>query len=168
VSPRARPLARGPFVVAALLVALCAAPAPARAQSFGFVGGGAIDPDQLFAGVFVETPPIAGEIRLRPGFDASRGEGLRIFTVELDVVYRTVVGSSWRFYTGGGPVIAVVRVDEGYDGVKPPPIVEDTTGGFEGLLGFEHKSGALFEFKFGHANGTSRLKLGAGIRFGKR
>jgi hypothetical protein len=168
VSPRYRSLAHAVSVVGALVAALCVAPGAARAQGVGFVGGGAVDPEQVYAGVFVETPPIAEEIRLRPGFDAGRGEGLKIYTVELDVVYRTVVGPSWRFYMGGGPVVAVIRVDEGYDGVKPSRLVEDTTGGFEGLLGFEYKNGLLFEFKVGHANGTSRMKFGAGFKFGKK
>jgi hypothetical protein len=148
----------------ALLVELLAPPT-VGAQSLGFVGGGTVDPENVYAGVFVETPPIAQQIRLRPGFDASRGDGLRIGAVCFDIIYRTVVGPSWAFYTGGGPIVEFAWVDDPATYPKGPDF-DDVTGGFEGLMGFGHKSGFLFEFKFGHTQFAPSLKFGAGFKFG--
>jgi hypothetical protein len=149
----------------AALLAVVFAPSVARAQSLGFVGGGTVDPEQVYAGVFFETPPIAQQIRLRPGFDASRGDGLKIASINLDILYRTVVGSQWEFYTGGGPTIARAWIDDSSQYPKNPNF-DDVSGGLEGLIGFAHKSGLLFEFKFGHTNLAPNLKFGVGFKFG--
>src|SRR5262249_2686074 len=58
-------------VIVVFLIALHAA--DARAQGIGFVGGGAVDPSQGYVGTHVETAPIGGHLRLRPGIDGAFG-----------------------------------------------------------------------------------------------
>jgi hypothetical protein len=147
-----------------LLVVL--APSVARAQSWGFVGGGGVDPEQVYAGVFFETPPIAQQVRLRPGFEASRGDGLKVASINFDIIYRTVVGADWAFYTGGGPTVEFATIDDPSRYPKGRGDLDEVSGGFEGLLGFSHRSGFLFEFKFGHTDFAPSLKFGAGFKFG--
>lgn len=137
-----------------------------HAQSVGFLGGGLVDPEQFYVGTFFETAPIAERVRVRPGVDGSWGSDLKIASINIDIIYRTIVGSDWRFYTGGGPTILIIRPEE--PGRPGDPLAEDdVTGGLTGLIGFAHSSGFFTEFKFGRGgNRGPSLKFGAGIRFG--
>ena len=151
-------------LIAAGLFVVLLLPSRAGAQAVGFIGGGAVDPEQVYAGVFFESPPLAQRVRLRPGVDASRGGGLKVASINLDFIFRADTPSGWQFYTGGGPAILFTRIDEGSD--EAPAEVDDVTGGFVGLLGFSHRSGFLTEFKFGHTKYGPNLKIGAGWKFG--
>lgn len=140
-------------------------PCLTRAQGVGFVGGGTIDPEGFFAGTFVETPPISGSVRVRPGIDGTWGQGLRIASINIDIIHRADVGTGWQFYTGGGPTISITRFDD----LVAAPDVNDVTGGFGALVGFAHStSGLLFEFKYGYVRNASTLKFGAGIKIGPK
>lgn len=147
-----------------LLALLLTTPVLARAQGVGFVGGGTIDPEGFYVGTFFETPPISGTIHVRPGVDGVWGQGLRIASINIDIVHRADVGTGWQFYTGGGPVISITRFDDSL----PTPDVNDVTGGFGALLGFLHSSGFLFEFKYGYVRNASTLKIGAGVKIGSK
>lgn len=146
-----------------VLIVLLLGPSAARAQSAGFVVGGTVDPEQVYGGVFFESPPIAQRVRLRPGVDASRGGGLRVIAVNLDIIFRADTPSGWSFYTGGGPTVAFNSIDEGSD--EAPAQVDDVTGGFSGVLGFSHRRGFLVEFKYGNTRYGPNLKIGAGFKF---
>jgi hypothetical protein len=146
------------------LVLLCAAPL-ANAQGVGFVGGGSIDPEQFYAGTFFETPVIAQGVRIRPGVEGSWGEGLRMASINIDIIRRSDITSGWQFYTGGGPVILITRVSDSAR-IPDPEREEDVTGGLAALVGFMHQSGFLTEFKFGHTGNGTVLKFGAGFRVG--
>ena len=67
---------RAPILASILVVALSS---QARAQSaVGFTGGGSIDPEQVFVGVFWQSADIGGRFRIRPGIDGGFGDGLRL------------------------------------------------------------------------------------------
>ena len=149
--------------VALFVVALLHAPA-VRAQGVGFIGGGTIDPEQWYVGTFFETPQLAQNVRLRPGVDGSWGGGLRIASINIDVIYRTDVPSGWQLYTGLGPNILLIRPDDA-PGV---PADTDVSGGIGGVFGFAHSSGFLTEFRVGRSRNGPNLKLGAGFKIGGR
>jgi hypothetical protein len=148
--------------VALLLVLFSAS--VASAQGVGFVGGGTIDPEGVYAGTFFESPPFGGTIHIRPGIDGSWGQGLRIANINVDITHRGQIGSSWEFFTGGGPTISIVRFADVPDGVSNGEV----TGGFTALFGFISPKGFLVEVRYGSAAGGPSLKFGAGVQIGKR
>lgn len=153
------------FLVRALaLLVVLFSPSLAFAQGVGFVAGGTIDPEQFYAGTFFETPPIGGNIHIRPGIDGSWGEGIRIAAINVDLIGRGQIGSGWQFYTGGGPTISIVRLSDDVLSVTG----SEVTGGFTALFGFTHPNGFLIEVRYGSAAGGPSLKFGAGVQVGKR
>jgi hypothetical protein len=159
----------GRFVARALLAALaaiCTLSSTAHAQivkspqsQVGFLGGASIDPEQLFVGVFWQTPPIGNRFHIRPGIDGGFGSDVRLATINIDFIARFPIGSSgWNFIQGGGPVI-VLTTFEDFEGT-------DTSAGGSYIIGFAHDAGFFGEFRIGGGNVPS-LKMGAGfaIRF---
>ncbi len=145
--------------IAALTVLLCALglalPSTATAQqAIGFQGGVAVDPEQVFGGVFWQSGDVFGGLRIRPGIDGGTGEGFRIATINVDFVYGLPLGGSgWTLVTGGGPSIVVTRIPD-FD-------IKDTGVGGHYLFGFGHDSGFFTEIRLGSGN-AQRLKLGVG------
>lgn len=131
-------------------------PAPAAAQSaIGFHGGVAIDPEQVYGGVYYMTGDIGRGIHLRPGIDGAAGEDLRIGTIDLDAIYGyPLSGNGWTLLAGGGPSIVVTRIA----GV---PDYRDTSVGFHSIFGFGHESGFFVEARLGSGM-AQRFKLGIG------
>jgi hypothetical protein len=133
-------------------------PQPSGA-AVGFQGGASIDPEQAFAGVFWESPPLGGRFSIRPGIDGGFGNDLRIATINIDFIARFPIGTSgWNFVQGGGPTIVITKV----------PILDltDTSAGGSYIIGFSHDDGFFGEFRIGGGNVPS-LKMGAGyaLRF---
>jgi len=150
-----------PFVI--VIAGLMTLATPARAQisiqqpqsQVGFQGGASIDPEQAFVGVFWQSPAIGNRLHLRPGIDGGFGNDLRVATINIDFIVRFSLGSSgWDLVQGGGPVIAITKVD-GFEGT-------DTSAGGSYLIGFAHDSGFFGEFRIGGGN-TPSLKMGAGF-----
>ena len=71
---------------ALLLLVLCATPASAQ-PAIGFQGGVAVDPEQVYGGVFWQTGDLARGIRLRPGIDGGIGQGYRIAEISTMFIY---------------------------------------------------------------------------------
>lgn len=142
-------------VIAALAITLIPAATPASAQSaVGFQGGFAVDPEQVFGGVFFQTGDIGRGIRLRPGLDGGAGEGLRIATINVDLVYGYPLGANgWTLLAGGGPSVVITRIPE-FD-------FRDTGVGFHSLVGFGHDSGFFVEVRLGSGR-AQQLKVGVG------
>ena len=125
----------------------------------GFHGGASIDPEQVFVGVFWQTPPIANRFHLRPGIDGGFGSDLRIATINIDFIVRFPLGASgWNIIQGGGPVIVLTKID-GFEGT-------DTSAGGSYIIGFAHDEGVFGEFRIGGGN-IPALKMSAGwaLRF---
>jgi hypothetical protein len=120
----------------------------------GFHGGASIDPEQVYVGVYWQTPPIANRFHIRPGIDGGFGNDLRLATINIDFIARFPLGATgWDLIQGGGPVIVITKYD-GFEGT-------DTSGGGSYLLGFEHRSGFFSEFRIGGGN-IPNLKMGVG------
>lgn len=149
---RARVLA-----LVALLVAAAAAPAHAQ-SAVGFQGGGSIDPEQVFVGVFWESPDIAGRFRIRPGLDGGFGSDLRIAAINVDFLYVFPLGQTgWRLVQGGGPVVAITRYEP-----FPDQTFTDTSAGASYVFGFAHDSGFFTEFRGAGGGNVPSFKFGAG------
>ena len=141
-----------------MAILLASVSSPARAQSsIGFTGGGSVDPEQGYVGVFWESPDIGGNFRIRPGIDGGFGSGLRVGVINFDFIYRLPLGQTpWRFVTGGGPAISLTRFsDDLFD------IGTEVSAGGSYVLGFSHESGFFTEFRIGGGN-VPALKVGAG------
>ena len=127
--------ARTGLLVAILLFGVSST---ARAQSsIGFTGGGSVDPEQGYVGVFWESPDLGSSFRIRSG--------------------RLPLGQGpWKFVTGGGPAISLTRYsDDFYD------TGTEVSAGGSYLFGFAHDSGFFTEFRIGGGN-VPALKIGAG------
>jgi hypothetical protein len=144
-----------PLVIASLMAVGLAAPRPAAAQAaVGFQAGAAVDPEQVFGGVFYQTADLGRGIRLRGGIDGATGDGLRIATINADLIYGYPLNSGWTIIAGGGPAVVVTRWAD-YDDLR------DTGLGFHSIVGFGHDNGFFVEARFGSLN-AQRLKLGVG------
>jgi hypothetical protein len=145
--------------VGALAMALCGWFAPeARAQSsIGFTGGGSIDPEQVYVGVFWQSPAVGGNFRFRFGLDGGFGQDLRLGIVNVDFIYSIGLGQGpWHFVTGGGPAIVLIKYDDDLYTSGP-----EVTAGGSYVFGFAHDNGFFTEFRVGGGNVPS-LKIGAG------
>lgn len=147
-------------VFAACFISL--APAAARAQSsIGFTGGGSIDPEQFYAGVYWESPTLGGSFRLRPGIDGGFGDNLRLGTINIDLIAKFPLGQTgWSLIQGGGPVITITNFTgelEGYD--------QELHAGGSYLFGFQHDKGFFTEFRVGGGSYVPQLKIGVGFAY---
>jgi hypothetical protein len=143
-------------VLAGILLAGVSSPAVAQ-SSIGFTGGASIDPEQVYVGVFWQSPDIGGRFRLRPGIDGGFGNDLRVATINFDFIYLIPLGQGpWKFVTGGGPTVALTRLsDDRFD------TGTEVSGGGSYLFGFSHDNGFFTEFRLGGGN-VPNLKIGAG------
>jgi hypothetical protein len=127
-------------------------------SSINFIGGASIDPEQVYAGVSWESPDIGGRFRVRPGIDGGFGEGLRLATINLDLIARFPLGTSgWTLVQGGGPVISIVKYSAPFENAP-----RELHAGGSYLFGFRHDNGFFTEFRIGGGGFTPQLKIGAG------
>lgn len=149
------------FVLAAAFAACFSVlvPSQARAQSsIGFTGGGSIDPEQIYAGVYWESPVLGGSFRLRPGIDGGFGDSLRLGAINIDLIAKFPLGQSgWSLIQGGGPTIVIVN----YTGIYEDAPRELHAGGSY-LFGFQHDNGFFTEFRVGGGSYVPGLKMGVG------
>ena len=142
---------------ATLFSVLVSSPAAAQ-SSIRFIGGGSIDPEQIFAGVAWQSPDIGGRFRIQPGIDGGWGDGLRLATINIDLVVKFPLGTSgWSLIQGGGPVISVAK----YTGEFEDLDAELHAGGSY-LFGFEKDNGFFAEFRVGGGDFVPQLKMGVG------
>lgn len=133
--------------------------ADAAAQSsISFNGGASIDPKQAYAGVAWESRDIGGRFRIRPGIDGGFGDGLRLATVNLDLIVKFPLGTSaWTLIQGGGPTISIVKYTGQLDDLP-----RELHAGGSYLFGFQHDNGFFTEFRVGGGSFVPQLKIGVG------
>lgn len=134
---------------------------PAQAQSFGVRAGASAEPDQFYFGVHAETPPIAERLSFRPNVELGVGDDTTLLAVNLELVYRIRLerSSEWRLVVGAGPAANF------YDGRRHGGD-DQLGGGFNVLLGIEHRRGFFAEIKVGLIDSPS-VKFGVGFTFGR-
>jgi hypothetical protein len=147
--------------ILAVAVAACFAafsPATAQAQSsIGFSGGGSIDPEQGYVGVAWESPDLGSRFRIRPGLDGGFGNGLRLGTINIDLIVKFPLGQTgWSLIQGGGPVITIAKLTGEFEDVP-----RELHAGGSYLFGFQNDNGFFTEFRVGGGN-VPQLKMGAG------
>jgi hypothetical protein len=149
------------FAVGAALFAalLCLNARSAAAQSsINFNGGASIDPEQVYAGVSWASPDLGGRFRIRPGIDGGFGDGIRLATINLDLIVKFPLGTSgWTLVQGGGPVISIAKYTGEFEDLP-----RELHAGGSYLFGFEHDNGFFTEFRVGGGGFVPQLKLGVG------
>jgi hypothetical protein len=141
----------------AIVFSICFATAAAAQSSISFIGGGSIDPEQVFAGVAWQSPDIGGRFRIRPGIDGGFGDGLRLANINIDLIVKFPLGTTgWSLIQGGGPVISIVTLS----GVDDAPRELHAGGSY--LFGFAHDNGFFGEFRIGGGGFVPQLKMGVG------
>lgn len=127
-------------------------------SSINFNGGVSIDPEQVYAGVSWESPDIGGRFRIRPGIDGGFGDGLRLGTINLDLIVKFPLGrSAWTLVQGGGPVISIAQLTGPFADAP-----RELRAGGSYLLGFQHDNGFFAELRVGAGGLVPQLKLGVG------
>ena len=149
------------WMLAAVFTACFASLSSAAAQaqsSISFSGGASIDPKQAYAGVAWESPDIGGRFRLRPGIDGGFGDGLRLGTINLDLVVKFPLGQTgWSLIQGGGPTITISKFTGEFEDAS-----REIHAGGSYLFGFQHDNGFFTEFRVGGGNYVPQLKIGVG------
>lgn len=127
-------------------------------SSINFTGGGSIDPEQVYAGVSWQSPDIGGRFRLRPGIDGGFGDGLRLGTINIDLLVKFPLGTSgWSLLQGGGPTISIVQFTGQFEDAP-----REIHAGGSYLFGFQHDNGFFTEFRVGGGGYVPQLKIGVG------
>ena len=151
---------RAPFLAAAVLLALAAAP-PTAAQDLGLRGwglraGATTDPDQVIVGAHFDLGEVIDQLRLQPSLELGIGDDVSTVQGLVPVHYRFETGGEWSPYTGGGVLLALIDHDDDRPGRRDDDdefeIAPVAVGGVEWARpGGSH---LLFE-----------LQLGGGIAF---
>lgn len=148
-----------PFVFFVLFVLI---PATAGAQSrVGLRGGVSVDPDQAFFGVHFETRPLIENLTFRPNVELGIGDDLTLVALNFEFAYWIPLErTAWRLYLGGGPAVNIYSFDRGGN--------DDTEveGGFNIMLGLQHRQGLFTELKVGTMDSPD-LKFTVGYVFGR-
>ena len=144
------------FLLAGLFV--IAGAASAAAQSAGVRAGVSGSPDQFYFGLHYETEPLIEVVRFKPNFEVGVGNDQTLVAINLEFVGKfPIQREPWDFYLGAGPALVIDKVNNGGT---------STGGGFNILLGIEHKKGLFAELKVGFVDSPS-VKFGVGYVFGR-
>ena len=144
-------------VIFAAVFTVIAAPPAAAQSSIGFTAGASIDPEQIYGGVAWASPDIGGRFQLRPGIDGGFGDGLRLATINIDLIVKFPLGTTgWSLIQGGGPTISVTTFTD-FEDASP-----ELHAGGSYLFGFEHDNGFFAEFRIGGGSFVPQLKMGVG------
>ncbi len=144
---------------------VCAMATAARAQDSGALGvraGASGSPDQFYAGVHYESEPFIDQLRFRPNIEFGVGNDQTVvalnfefaYFIPLDTARRRGGRSEWSLYLGAGPALVIDRFNNN----------TNTGGGFNILIGAQHRQGFFTELKVGMIDSPS-VKFGVGYTF---
>jgi len=113
---------------------------PANAQSFGVRAGASADPDQFFFGGHYETRPLMKNLTFRPNIEVGVGDDVTLVAFNIEFAYWIDLNNKpWKVYLGGGPAANLYDHDDN----------TDLQGGFNLMVGAQHRGGLFGEFKVG-------------------
>lgn len=141
------------FLLAGLLVVTTAA--SAAAQNAGVRAGVSGSPDQFFFGLHYETAPLIEQIHFKPNLEVGVGNDQTLVAINLEFVGEfPIKAEPWTFYLGAGPALVIDKVTNN----------TSTGGGFNILIGVEHRGGLFTELKVGMIDSPS-VKFAVGYVF---
>ncbi len=138
-------------------IVLCAvSAAPAYGQSAGVRVGVSGDPAQFYFGGHYESAPFAEQLRFRPNLEIGVGDNQTLVALNFEFAYFFPVQrrNPWSIYIGAGPALNIDRFNSN----------TNTGGGFNILVGAQHKQGFFTEVKVGMVDSPS-FKFGVGYTF---
>ncbi len=138
-----------------------AAPPPSSGPSAGVRVGVSGDPDQFYFGGHVETSPLVDHLTFRPNAEIGFGDDETLVSLNFEFAYWIPLRNQpWSVYVGGGPGLVIRSFD------VPPhgPDDSDTGGGFNFMIGLQHRRGLFTEFKVG-AIDSPTVKFAVGYAF---
>lgn len=119
---------------------LLATNASAQAH-YGLRVGVSGDPGQFVVGGHIETKPLIPHLSFRPNLEVGFGDNSTLVAANFEFAYRIDLDRKpWWIYAGGGPAAVWNHHNEGDT---------DFGGGFNLLIGVQHKKGLFAEFKVG-------------------
>ena len=143
------------LLFATLVAGLMFAATPASAQSFGVRAGASADPDQFFFGGHYETRPLMKNLTFRPNIEVGVGDNVTTVAFNIEFAYWIDLNNKpWRLYLGGGPAANLYDSDDN----------TDLQGGFNLLVGAQHRGGLFGEFKVGLID-SPEVKFTVGYAF---
>lgn len=143
---------------------VCVAPGAARAQErAGARAGVSSDPTQFYFGGHLETRPLVNRLSFRPNVEIGLGDDSTLIAFNFEFVYGIPLPdrSPWRVYLGGGPAL---NVRSFWDSSPGEGDGADTGGGFNVVVGLEHRDGLFTEVKAGMIDSPS-FKFAVGYNF---
>ncbi len=143
-------------VLPALTALICLASGSAMAQTgFGLRAGVSADPNQFHFGAHFVSDPLIGNLTFRPNLEIGVGSNVTTIAANFEFAYRIPIPKrDFSAYVGAGPALNVFRS------------ASDTNsgGGFNVLVGLEHKDGLFGEVKVG-ALDSPEFKFTVGFTF---
>jgi hypothetical protein len=124
---------------------------PVAAQDYGARAGVSIDPDQFYFGGHIQTAPLVDRLHFRPNVEIGLGDDRTVIAFNFEFAYFFPTTRPWQLYAGAGPALNIIDRDD----------ETDPEGGFNILLGVEHRRGLFVEFKIG-AIDSPDVKFGVG------
>jgi hypothetical protein len=129
----------------------------------GIRAGISINPEQFHFGGHFETEPLIDRLSFRPNFEVGTGSDLTAVTLNFEFAYHIPINNKpWWIYVGAGPALNIFRYDDDRPGSGRNGT--DAEGGFNILLGVEHRDGLFGELKVG-ALDSPDLKFTVGYTF---
>jgi hypothetical protein len=142
-------------------VLLAAMPADAQ-WSAGVRAGVSADPDQFFFGGHVESRPLMPRLTFRPNAEIGVGDDVTTVALNVEFAYWVTTDEPWSVYFGGGPSVNIYSFD---DDDRPGRDDDgDVGGGFNILVGAQHREGLFTELKVGMID-SPNLKFTVGYVF---
>ncbi len=140
-----------------LAAMVCLASSSAWAQTgFGLRAGVTADPNQFHFGAHFVSDPLISNLTFRPNLEIGVGSGVTTVAANFEFAYRIPIPKTpASAYIGAGPALNIFRHRNDNT---------DTGGGFNFLIGLEHKKGLFGELKVG-ALDSPELKFTIGYTF---
>ena len=129
-----------PLLFVTLVASLLLLATPANAQTFGVRAGASADPDQFFFGGHYETKPLMKNLTFRPNIEVGVGDDVTLVAFNIEFAYWIDLNNKpWKVYLGGGPAANLYDQND----------ETDLQGGFNLMVGAQHRGGLFVEFKVG-------------------
>ena len=129
-----------PLLFVTLVASLLLFGTPANAQTFGVRAGASADPDQFFFGGHYETKPLMKNLTFRPNIEVGVGDDVTLVAFNIEFAYWIDLNNKpWKVYLGGGPAANLYDQND----------ETDLQGGFNLMVGAQHRGGLFGEFKVG-------------------